>query len=180
MNHRLSAEERSLIMCDFQSASLHLLSVLQLKSAHWHLLPWRFAGLGHPDPTLARVCGSDCLRMYDHDPISEDDVLHPRSILRRDVLCFLDGAPLARLPALFTRVVELKLIPVVERVIEMRHSVVSSSLGGKRRKHPTTVSLANRALEFDRRLEQDPFFRAHGCQLHSRQQCQESVLDLSL
>ncbi|MFM7984586.1 MAG: hypothetical protein ACKPKO_35195, partial [Candidatus Fonsibacter sp.] len=95
--------------------------------------------------------------------------LHPGSILRRDFICFLDGTHLAKLLALFTRVVELKLIPVVERVSEMRHSVVSSSLGGNRRKHPTTVSLANRAFEFDRRLEQDPFFRAHGCQLHSRQ-----------
>ena len=40
--------------------------------------------------------------------------------------------------------------------MEQKHSMVNCWLGGKRKKHAVTVSLANRMLEFERRLQARP------------------------
>ena len=67
------------------------------------------------------------------------------------------GVPREALPESFqARVVDLKLMPIVERTIESRHAMVSKAVGHSTRS-PVTVSLASgRLREFEGRVSADP------------------------
>ena len=47
-------------------------------------------------------------------------------------------------------------MPVVERVIEMRHSMINAMSSSKRQRHPVAISLANRGLGIAKRLDLNP------------------------
>ena len=102
--------------------------------------------------------------MYDATPRKSahhrvaNEMLGHGTELRAAVLSFANGAPLRACLHLFRKVFLLKCIPIVERLVEQLHSVIKSSLGSKRRRHPTTVSLANRGAEIERRLAAWPVF----------------------
>ena len=112
---------------------------------------------------MARQCAQECLTLYDKKP---EPSLHHRvssemfgfedTSLRRFVTEFVSGGPLKANSALLFKVALLKFMPVVERVIEMRHSMIKSMLSSKRQRHPVAISLANRGLEIAKRLDLNP------------------------
>ena len=158
----LSAEESGQIAVDWDNARSHLEMALRAKTAFWQELPWRLCGLGHPSPDLARQCGRACMDIYDGAPGASTQhraaarCLDPAGPLRSALEEFVRGRAMHQVPGLCTAVLEMTLAPTVERSMEQRHSMVNLWLGGKRRKHPTFVSLANRMLEFERRLVMQP------------------------
>ena len=161
-------ESRDNVLVDFAMAKERLLSTFALKLSFWSVLPWHAAGLGHPDPLVARQCAQECLTPYDKKP---EPSLHHRvsnemfgfedMSLRRFVTEFVSGGPLKANSAFFFKVILLKFMPVVERVIEMRHSMIKAMLSSKRQRHPVAISLANRGLEIAKRLDLNPSMLAH-------------------
>ena len=161
--HWLTEAELSACLADWHSGTAYVQRVLREKLAFWGVLPWLLAGVAHHDEATARRMAHSCLSQFASRP---DSLYHHRvtnlflaeaSPLRPALVAFSVGiAPLADFPALASEVRALKWIPTVERAIEMRHSVVKGALGGKRRKHPTTVSLPNRLMEFIRLNELEP------------------------
>ena len=67
--------------------------------------------------------------------------LHQGSELRSQLNQFITGVALAALSDLCIAVLELMLIPCVERSMEQRHAMVNLWLGGKRKKGASVVSL---------------------------------------
>eukprot|EP00971_Amphidinium_carterae_P336056 6472209-Amphidinium_carterae.2 len=151
----------SAIVNDFLAALSYVRSGLELKLAFWQTLPWKLAGVCNADLSLARMCAAECIQQYDSAAALGEDMHHAvankllgqdtemRTMLER----FLAGTPLET--PLLKQLLPLALMPTGERAIEMRHAVVNTRLAGKHRKHPTTVSLANRIVELEAR------FRAH-------------------
>ena len=88
-----------------------------------------------------------------------NEMLGIASPLRGELDKFAAGAPLCALSPEFQRKrCELKFVPIVERIIEGKHSLVKRALPGKNKKHSAvTVSLASgRLLEFQRHVIVNP------------------------
>ena len=75
--------------------------------------------------------------------------LSPQSPLRHDVESMALSVPLSNLSSSFiARVLELKWVPVVERIVEGKHSLISRALGGrKQRRSGVIVSLASGRMQ---------------------------------
>ena len=155
---------RSQIIGDFDACMLHLRSVLVGKLAFWQLLPWKMAAIAHTSQSLGRLIAGECLSSYCE---CEQEVYHHRLTnrvlaqgrqTREELESFIKGQPLTACPALLAETLPLAMIPTTERIIESRHHLVNARLSGKRRKYPTTVSLANRILEIGDRLTSEPGF----------------------
>eukprot|EP00971_Amphidinium_carterae_P349841 6491256-Amphidinium_carterae.1 len=162
----LNQAERTSILQDFTAAMSHIRTQLELKLSFWESLPWKLAGICHVDQTLARLCASECIRLFDnvpdlaaHHPLSIA-VLQTGTTARTELDLYIRGSELCSLPHLLQLVLPVALIPIGERPIEMRHSLVSRRVAGKTRRHPTTVSLSNRVIEINARLAADPGFFA--------------------
>ena len=152
-----------LFLNDFDICRNHIMSALTVKFKYWSLAPWHICGIGHPDASVARCCAAECLRQFEQRPEAKyhhrltNKLLGPGTSLRQQIELMIGGKPLAELPELQWEILLLKCCPVVERIIESRHSMVKSCLGSKRRKHETTVSLACRLPELKVRLSIQTF-----------------------
>ena len=103
----LSAENRSTLMTDWSAAQSALSLTLELKFSYWNALPWAIVGVADVDHVAARKAAAACVAMYDvsrragqeHHPLTVW-VLGSTSPLRAEVLQFVRGAALGKLPAL--------------------------------------------------------------------------------
>ena len=155
--------DREIILSDFRAAQSHLQSVLTVKFSYWGHLPHKLAGLLHPDPSKSRECAADSLQLFDATPILEWHhrvslkVLKHNSKTRQQLEAYaFRGAHLEELPELLKLALQMGLMPITERCIEMRHSLVKMALGVKKKTHPVRVSLANRLPELNARLQATP------------------------
>ena len=131
--HPLSREEESLVWQDFESSRSFLQMGLQIKFDFWGKVPWKLAALSHPDQDVARQAAQEMLQLSDglgaaadsallHHPVTVD-FLGADSQLRPLVQAFADGGPMAA--TLHEEASKLAFIPVVERSIEAKHSLIS-------------------------------------------------------
>lgn len=51
----LDATEQGALLSDWHAAVDKCIFELTLKTAHWQMLPWCLAAVGHPDPDIARA-----------------------------------------------------------------------------------------------------------------------------
>ena len=163
----LTAEETQLLLSDFSIGQERISTFLQLKLMFWRQLPWALAGILHHDSAIARDAAAQCLHQYDMNPESIGAkhrlsrlycaaLAQQPDSLRDQLQSFVEGCDLLTLQPLLKHLLPLKFIPCVERWVERQHSLVNTALAGKRRKHATVVSLANRLLEFEKRCEIHP------------------------
>ena len=125
--------------------------------------------MAHHDPLKARACAASCLRDFDAEGPEGDlkkhhqlasEFLQPGSLLRDEVVRLAEGTPFLDLSKNFIRrVAALKFVPIVERPIEGKHSLVKRGLraGKKTARSPVLVSLsAGRLLEFQTLIADSP------------------------
>lgn len=124
----LSGADRLIILNDFGMARAYLELGLRLKFDCWRRLPWRLAGLAHPDHAIKVAIAAECLELYDasirdgfhptmHHPLTakllQPDWPDPDSGLRCDVEMFaMSGIMSERLSI---EAAQLKLVPIAER-----------------------------------------------------------------
>ncbi|CAE7037690.1 unnamed protein product [Symbiodinium sp. CCMP2456] len=131
--HQLSSEEESVLWQDFESSRSFLQMGLQIKFDFWGKVPWKLAALSHPDQDVARQAAGEMLQLSDgldaaadsallHHPVTVD-FLGAASQLRPLVQAFADGGHMAA--TLHKEASKLAFIPVVERSIEAKHSLIS-------------------------------------------------------
>ena len=157
----LSEENSTKLMADLQHARGLIEFGLKAKLGHWGLIPWHLAGVLHHDLGVARACARACLQQWDQCPVEAEHhrvsnlFLSADSPLRPELVKFAAGTPWAEInDELVCAIAPLRWIPVVERLIEGRHAMINTRITGhKKRRHPTTVSLASGRLdEFSRRV----------------------------
>ena len=117
---RLSAEERTRCLQEFESARAHLVFVFVLRLSHWQAAPWCVFGCAHHLEAVAKKW----LR-YSLDA----DSMHPlfvrlRTELRDDALAWLGGEPLTELQDLTMFFGELRFAFTAERYIEGEHAKI--------------------------------------------------------
>ena len=126
--------------------------------------PVGLTGLSHADEDKARSCAVKAVELWDSTPAAARSTLDDKSILflsgnaGQSMREFASGA-IARdgLPSeIHMEIAKLRFIPVVERVIERQHSLISKA-GGKGRMGPLKTSLSLRATAlFERTIAQNP------------------------
>ena len=152
-------EDVQRVMQDWGAGRTLIQATLQIKMRFWTLIPWRLAALLAPDVAAARAAAAQALAQYDQDPEEarhhrvSNEVLGHSSAFRADVVRCAVGEAMP--VALAGRLSVMRFMPIVERTIEQKHALVSLALG-RRRRSPTAVSLANRLVEFEARLKEDP------------------------
>ena len=161
----LSEEDRTTLMADLQIARGLIEFGMNSKLGHWALIPWHLAGVLHHDNGVARACARSCCDQWDRSPIEKEHhrtsnlFLSSDSSFRPELEKFAEGAPWAEVSdELVCAIAPLRWVPVVERLIEGRHALINNRITGhKKRRHPTTVSLASGRLdEFLRRVQLRP------------------------
>ena len=152
----LASEDRAAIVADWNVLRLYAAHTLELKTSFWRSLPWKLAGLAHHSEAAARRVAKEILAQYNdggppggHHRMSVA-ACGPDTLLGQQLRSFAAGTQLSDLEDLVGFARRLKFMPVVSRCIEGKHGAVNRAV---RSKHcaPTTVSLAVRLPEFERR-----------------------------
>ena len=155
----LPVADAQMITDDFWRGATHITSVLQMKLAYWQQLPWKLAGLAHACLVTARRIAREIVEYFNSAPSNEE--LHgkitwlfadPAGVLRHCLERFANGEELDSMPELATKVASMRMMPVVERDIERRHSEMHKTIAGRSSGGPI-VSLSVRLQEYDARLE---------------------------
>ena len=131
---KLGAEDEVLVMQDFEAGRSYIQLGLQVKMNFWSKLPWRLAALSHTDAAVARAAAADMLETTAGLAGFEGDaslVHHPTtlhflgngSLLRPMIQEFANGE--AMHDFLRSEACKLAFMPVVERSIEAKHSLIS-------------------------------------------------------
>ena len=155
------------VLADFTLGKSSLMEILSQKLQCWTVLPWKLASLGLESQDHARQWAANCLQDFTQAP--QDPSLHHRlswqhlqagAEVRRQLEAFISGSCLSELPSLNRLVLELKFLPVVERVQEGDHSIISRMIGHKTCNGPY-VSCCLRMPEvkelFDKQAQYDVF-----------------------
>lgn len=168
IDDRISEDDRSILLRDFEFAKTHLHFVLVAKFDFWQKIPWRLCGISHHWPSVGRHIAKECIAEFDesmrkvgmleehHHPTSRH-FLAQDAPLRQDIEAFAAGASMSE-PLQFAAS-KLKFIPVVERVAEALHRDVKVASKHNIKLGPTKVSLAVRLREIMQRSA-DPAFSA--------------------
>ena len=134
---------------------------LTLKLSHWQRLPHLLCGLAHFNESKARECATKAWEQWQANAVPE--VHHPLTLrfccdLAEDLQRFIHGVPLKTLTKEFQlEVAKLLFVPVTERSIERKHSLVRGALHRSGLKGSTVrVSFANRLPELQQKLEEKP------------------------
>ena len=131
---QLSQENEALVLQDFDAGKNYIQLGLQVKLDFWTKFPWRLAALGHRDTDVARAAAVDMLEksiglglgVPDPDLVHHPTTvkfLAPASPLRPLLEAFAEGQPMS--DALRIEAAKLSFMPVVERSIESKHSLIS-------------------------------------------------------
>ena len=161
---QLSEEDIAILREDMERARSHLELGMQIKLDFWERLPWKLIAMAHWDCAIARQNAQSCLDMYnDLSDVDPEYVHHPLTIsflhepgsLRRHVMDFVAGEPMS--DELRTEVDKLTFIPVVERSIEAKHSIIKCRTANRLRSG-RNVSLALRVPDI-----REDFRRDAGC-----------------
>ena len=170
---RLGAEVVSVtdlekVTTDWDLGKMMLEEEVRDKLRFWSTLPWLVAGLAHHDVEKAKACARrvEVLLKAEENPalhhrIARRFFSHPE--LRQQLRDFAAVHPpqvLSHFPALQAFALKYKLLPVSERPIERPHALISKSVMGKRKRHPVTISFANRILEVKSRMQEPTFVEA--------------------
>ena len=130
--HGLDSESERCVLSDFEAGRLYIQLGLQVKFDFWTKCPWRLAALAHPHEELARASARDTLETVSFLDVADPDLvhhpvtlrfLHPDGPLRCMVEAFASGDHMT--DALCSEVAKLSFMPVVERSIEAKHSLIS-------------------------------------------------------
>ena len=168
IDDRISEDDRSILLMDFEFAKTHLHFVLVAKFDFWQKIPWRLCGISHHWPSVGRHIAKECIAEFDesmrkvgmleehHHPTSRH-FLAQDAPLRQDIEAFAAGGSMSE-PLQFAAS-KLKFIPVVERVAEALHRDVKVASKHNIKLGPTKVSLAVRLREIMQRSA-DPAFSA--------------------
>ena len=146
---------------DLSAAKVHVQLQLQGK-LDWRLrLPWVLIGLAAADEAVARQCARTAVATFEKDP--REEVHHrltwawfcPESPLLPCLRQFAAGASRSSLSPLFvSTVATMRCVPIVETVIEQKHSkVTQQSMTGI---GPVRVSLSNRLPLIEARIREEP------------------------
>ena len=154
LTQSLSTEERSTMMTDWCCACAALGLDLQQKFRCWDALPWHLLSVCNSDVDEARRSAFKCLCMYasskspasSHHPLSVA-MLHKGQPLQLEMESFARGASLSTCPLLKVQLQRLRMVPIVERSIEAKHSLAKQRLSSNSRPSPATVSMALRYPE---------------------------------
>ena len=128
----LDQEGHALVLHDFDAGRNYIQLGLQVKLDFWNKLPWRLAALGHNDTQVARTAAHEILETCEglgvadpflvHHPTTLK-FLHPTNPLRQMVQAFAEGENMSS--ELQREASKLAFMPVVERSIESKHSLIS-------------------------------------------------------
>ena len=128
----ISDDELHDLISDFNIARAHMTKYLCDKLAFWQTLPWKLAALAHWIPEYRVRAAKIIVKMFDESPQIEDlhdrvtwHWLSPGSVLRQQIDKLVSGTPLSELHQLKQAVAELMFVPIVERVQEAEHSIVT-------------------------------------------------------
>ena len=133
-DRKLEGQDEALVMQDFEAGRSYLQLGLQVKMNFWCKLPWRLAVLSHTDAAVARAAAADMLETTAGLAGFEGDaslVHHPMtlhflgsgSLLRPMIQEFASGETMHEF--LRSEACKLAFMPVVERSIEAKHSLIS-------------------------------------------------------
>jgi hypothetical protein len=162
---RLSNRQWSDLVGEMDRGKAQTLYIVTLKTQHWQELPWLLCGLAHTDETVARTIAVNILQKYDSWPTA---AVHHRLTLKfcsanadnklqAQLRSFSEGASLQDLPDLLQEVSALRCIPVTERHVEAKHSLVLKALT-HRHHGPLSVSMAVRLREIEKEFSSEKDF----------------------
>jgi len=122
------------IVTEFELCRSALMECMEIKLSHWKQLPHRLCAIGctshcGTSEAPAREAVQDCIVQYGMLSVEQRasmwplvfQICDPASPIRSDVYAFMNGAPLADLPAVKRIAAETLCIPVCERSVEARH-----------------------------------------------------------
>ena len=156
-----SDEDKREVSLMFRHCKSRVQFFLKLKLSHRQRLPHLFCGLAHFRAETAQQCASKAWEQWSANPIREAH--HPLTVrfccdLKEDLQKFIHGTSLRSLSQDFQiQVSKLLFVPVTERSIERKHSLVQGALHRSGLKGSTVrVSFANRLPELQKALEERP------------------------
>ena len=162
---QLSQEDEMLVMQDFEAGRGYVQLGLAVKFNFWGKLPWRLAALSHADPDVARAAAADMLQTTVGLDVPNPSLVHhpvtlkflgPDSSLRPMLQSFADGEGMSR--ELQLEAYKLAFMPVVERSIEAKHSLISRRVQ-KNWRSGRIVSLTLRVPEIKAEFAADRSFQ---------------------
>ena len=160
----ISPEEERLLWQDFEAARGYVQLGLQVKFDFFTKLPWQLAGLSHHNVEKAREVANIILEKTQGLDASDPTLVHhpltlkflsPIETLRPMIQSFAAGQPMPAL--LHTEASKLALMPVVERSIEAKHSLISRRVQ-KNWRSGRVVSLTLRVPDIKAELKADARF----------------------
>ena len=179
---KLEAQKRTDIMNDFNRGVQHLLFVSTLKFSFWNEIPYKLCGLAHWDEGVARQAAQQCLRQWDQamelQRRARQEGTAPREVhalsklflgdgpLRALLLQFADSVPRSdpRMLPLCRALAKLLFVPVVERGIEGKHSLLKRILSRAPRYSGALASIMMRMPALRAYLQSQPDFLSQLCQ----------------
>jgi hypothetical protein len=140
--------DRALILGDFARARRHILFQMQLKFSHWRQLPWLLWGVAHHSRLVAVECASRALSLFHHSVVQGGERPHwmaamlctPGTQGWAEMVAFINGEELSRLPLLERMCAIMKFSMVAERWIESRHALIRKDL--RRAPHHSVLHIA--------------------------------------
>ena len=163
-SNRVSPEDERLLWQDFEAARKYVQLALQIKFDFWQKLPWQLAGLSHPDLDKAREVAKIVLEKTAGFNASDPNLVHhpltlkllsPDGSFRPMIQAFAEGQPMPA--ALHTETSKLGFIPVAERSIEAKHSLITRRVQ-KNWRTGRVVSLTLRIPDIKAELKADAIF----------------------
>ena len=143
----LQESKRHQLMQEFNRGIEHMLYLMAIKFAFWTEIPYKLCAISHWREDTAREAARECLRQWDRAqrlaqrcreegsrPLKPHHwstmILGESGTLRRQLLLFVDGASRSddRLKELRGVLCKVLFVPVVERGIEGRHSILKRIL----------------------------------------------------
>ena len=131
----ISDDELHDLITDFNIPRAHMTKYLCETLAFWQTLPWKLAALAHWIPEAEVRAANIIVKMFDESPQNEDlhdrvtrHWLSPGSVLRQQIDKLISGTPLSELHQLKQAIAELMFVPIVERVQEAEHSIVTREI----------------------------------------------------
>ena len=117
------------LLSDMAIFKAELFRILKPKLQFWECLQWLLAGVCHGDSSIGRRIARECVAAFyvvnageEHHHRIAWKVLGPESPLRRHLLDFIAGDPLSA--ELLDELLPLTLVPIVERAVEGKHSLI--------------------------------------------------------
>ena len=174
----LPSDQWASITLDFQKGMTAFTAIIQTKCSFWGQLPWRACGMMHWDESVAVKCASLCMDAWDNlEQSAQQSHLPFLQRLLSDPLCrnHLDewvAGEIVRtqLPSHVLEILApLLFVPVAERVIEAKHSIMKKRAGFSRA-GPVACSLALRTPMF-----LGPVLQKHPAELNTLIECFEEA-----